>query len=138
VAASSGGVVPVFVVRLFVGQAVVPDCSGVAWGWVVRRQFVTPSDRVGRVACTRVFEGGHTFRLAAGDSAIAVFRGVCVEEKRVFIVRERRFPGPVIEGPQPIVATIPKPLALQWFDHHGLTVIARAWITTMTSTRGAR
>ena len=119
-------------------HAVVPGRCVVAWGWVVTWQFVTPSDRIGRVACTRVFEGGHTFRLAAGDSAIAVLRGVCVEEKRVFIVRDRRFPGPVVEGPQPIIATIPKPLALRWFDHHGLAVIARAWITTAASTRGAR
>jgi len=103
----------------------------------VTRQFVTPSDRVGRVACARIFEGGYTFRLAAGDSAIAVLRGVCIEERRVFILRDRRFSGPVIEGPQQIVSTIPKPLTLQWFDHRGLLSIARAWVTTVSSTRNS-
>jgi len=98
-------------------------------------RFVTPSARIGRVACSRVFVGGHTFRLAAGDTAIAVFRGVCVEERRFLIIRDRRFPGPVIEGPRPMVATIPKPLTLQWADHRGLISIARAWITATSPAR---
>ncbi|WP_146241407.1 hypothetical protein [Actinokineospora spheciospongiae] len=89
---------------------------------------VTPSARVGRVACSRVFVGGYTFRLASGDDAIAVFRGVCIEERRCFIISEARFPGPVIEGPQPMVATIPKPLTLQWADQQGLTLIAQSWM----------
>ncbi|PWW62292.1 hypothetical protein DFQ13_105102 [Actinokineospora spheciospongiae] len=97
-------------------------------GWPVTTRFLTPSARIGRVACSRVFEGGHTFRLAAGDTVIVVFRGVCIEEKRVLVLVDRRFPGVVIEGPQPVVATIPKPLGLQWADDRGLTTIARAWL----------
>ncbi|MCG8917851.1 hypothetical protein L6E12_18890 [Actinokineospora sp. PR83] len=98
-------------------------------------QVLTPSQRIGRVACSRVFVGGHTFRLASGDTAIAVFRGVCVEERRFLIVVDRRFPGPVIEGPRPMVATIPKPLMLQWADHRGLISVARAWITATSPAR---
>jgi len=96
---------------------------------------VTPSARIGRVACSRVFEGGYTFRLASGDDAIVVFRGVCIEERRSLIISEARYPGPVIEGPQPMVATIPKPLMLQWADHQGLVSIAQAWIARSSRAR---
>ncbi|WP_424187613.1 hypothetical protein ACOBQX_07390 [Actinokineospora sp. G85] len=87
---------------------------------------VTPSGQVGAKACTRVFEGGFTFRLAKGDTHIAVFTGVCLEQRRAYVFVEREWPGKVIEGPRPFTLTLPKPTSLAWADTDALAMFARA------------
>ncbi|PWW65990.1 hypothetical protein DFQ13_102752 [Actinokineospora spheciospongiae] len=86
---------------------------------------VTSSGDIGSRACSRVFEGGYTFRLAKGDTGIAVFVGTCVEQRRFLVIRETRFPTPPVEGPQQPLCVLPKPFALDWSDHAGLRAYAR-------------
>jgi len=87
---------------------------------------VTPADQLCTRPCSRVFEGGYTFRLAKGDTGVAVFQGTCVEQRRVLVVRDIPFPSRPIEGPQSPFLVLPKPDAVSWDDNAALRVFARA------------
>ncbi|WP_143218909.1 hypothetical protein [Actinokineospora bangkokensis] len=93
----------------------------------MRANDPTPSSDIGNVACSRVFHGGCTLRLAKGDDFVAVFRGTCVEQRRFLVLRDRPFPGPVKEGPQRAIAAILRAGWLCWSDHRGLAQVATAW-----------
>ncbi|WP_152551908.1 hypothetical protein [Actinokineospora spheciospongiae] len=96
---------------------------------------VTPSSQIAMRACTRVFVGGFTFRLAKGDTRIAIWPGVCIEQHRVFIRADVPFPGPVREGPLAIGVTIPKPDKLDWADGEMLTAVAWRWVSQVGACR---
>ena len=85
----------------------------------------TPSEQIATRPCTRVFAGGYTFRLAKGDSHIAVWTCTYVEQRRVLIIRENPDLRSVVEGPLDIEFTIRKPDNLEWWDTGGLAVLAQ-------------
>lgn len=81
----------------------------------------------GAAACSRVFVGDHTFRWVRGDRYIAVMRGICLDGRRVLILRDLFVRQPVFEDPQPLVDAIPTPGG-DWSDGWLLRELAEAWV----------
>lgn len=94
---------------------------------------ITSGEKIGTRACSRVFHAGHTFRLAKDDHYIAVLRGHCVEQRRTLIITDNHTTPP-LQGPQPIIATVPLPPGLHWTDTTTLLRIAQRWAAAHLAT----
>ena len=103
-----------------------------------RRMKLTQTKHVGATAHARVFEGGFTFRLAKGDTHVAVFVGVYVEQRRYLVLRDRTWPGPVLDQSQPIAVALPKPKWLDWADTDSLAGFARSAVPVVRARLASR
>ncbi|WP_424190712.1 hypothetical protein ACOBQX_01935 [Actinokineospora sp. G85] len=90
---------------------------------------LTPSSQLSTTPHVRIYHRGHTFRLAKGDTLIAVFRGTTIEQHRYLIIHDHLPPGPITEGPQTPTAAIPTPPGHHWADTKALHIIAHRWLT---------
>ncbi|PWW63596.1 hypothetical protein DFQ13_104589 [Actinokineospora spheciospongiae] len=89
---------------------------------------LTPSNKLATTPHVRIYYHGHTFRLAKGDTHIAVFRGTAIEQHRHLIIRDHLPPGPFTEGPRIPDATILIPCGHNWANAISLRTIACHWL----------
>lgn len=87
----------------------------------------------GAQPCAREYVDGWTFRWVKGDCYVAVMRGICVDSRRIFVLRDRfdapKYRGvPIHEEPRPLEDVIRvNPAA--WGPECALLDVARRWLT---------
>ncbi|WP_133851923.1 hypothetical protein [Labedaea rhizosphaerae] len=74
-----------------------------------------------------MFVNGFTFRWVKGDRYVAVMRGTCVDQRRVYIFSDHFNDGPVFETPQPLIDAIPAPHT-EWADDSTLRQLIQQWL----------
>ncbi|WP_152552302.1 hypothetical protein [Actinokineospora spheciospongiae] len=88
---------------------------------------LTPSNKLATTPHVRIYHHGHTFRLAKGDTHIAVFHGTVIEQHRHLIIRDHLPSGPIVEGPQIPITVIRTSPGHHWADIASLYSIIKQW-----------